>query len=214
MKPEVSKFDLVQDIDGAVWEARHIRTTKYGFDLIIGAHWPRRGSYRMGPARLLATQPLVDFWEANRLNHDGMVFDLPAGRTTLKRLRRRLGFNYFGALSEFWQERIEDLKTLSAREFAKRHDVNLEVVFDTRRKLLGIRARPLDWWKKPLPLQVLRSKIPLREVGEKLGISISHAKRLRDRLPEVITDAPDRTTAPTLQISAGSPSLPSLDQRI
>ena len=63
--------------------------------------------------------------------------DLPAGRTTLKRLRRRLGFHYFEDKSEFWWDRIGDLETYSAREFAKLHDVDVQVVFDTRTKLLG-----------------------------------------------------------------------------
>jgi hypothetical protein len=39
----------------------------------------------------------------------------------------------------------------------------------------------LDWWREPELLEVLRSNVPLRVMGERLGISISHAKRLRDR---------------------------------
>jgi hypothetical protein len=90
-----------------------------------------------------------------------------------------LGFHSLDDLSEFWRERIEDLEALSAREFAVRHKVDIDVVFDTRTKLLGRRARQLGWWRKPRPLKILRSNIPLREMGEKLGISITQAKRLR-----------------------------------
>src|ERR1022692_1313838 len=62
---------------------------------------PRLGSYRGGLPRLIATQPLIDFWEANRTKRDGVLFDLPAGRTTLKRVRRHLGFHNLDDISEF-----------------------------------------------------------------------------------------------------------------
>jgi hypothetical protein len=45
------------------------------------------------------------FWKANTV-----LFDLPAGRTTLKRVWRRLGFRYLDDLSEFWKSCIEDLE--------------------------------------------------------------------------------------------------------
>jgi hypothetical protein len=149
--------------------------------LLFGAKLPIPGSFQGGRGHLIATQPLVDFREANRRNHDGVITDLPSGRTILKRMRRRLGFNCFEEIPELWQGRIEDLDTLSAREFALRHNVDVQVVFDTRRKLLGTVTRDPDWWRKARPLKVLRSNIQLREVGRKLGISISHAERLRDR---------------------------------
>jgi hypothetical protein len=181
MKRKPSILGQVRDVEGVLWDVRQIRDTKHGFDLLFGSPEPRLGSYRGGLPRPIATQPLVDFWEANRTIRDGVLFDLPAGRTTLKRVRHRLGFHYLDDFSDFWKERLEDLETLSAREFAIRHKVDIEVVFDTRRKLLGKRARDLGWWRKPRPLKILRSKITLREMGEKLSISISQAKRLRDR---------------------------------
>jgi len=180
MKRNPKILGQVRDVEGGLWDVRQIRDTKHGFDLLFGSPEPRLGSYRGGLPRLIATQPLVDYWEAHRAKRD-VAFDLPAGRTTLKRVRRRLGFNYLDELSEFWNERIEDLEELSAREFAVRHKVNIDVVFDTRRKLLGNCARDPGWWRKPRPLKILRSKITLREMGEELDISISHAKRLKDR---------------------------------
>ena len=171
----------VRDVEGGLWDVRDIRDTKHGFDLLFGSPDPRLGSYRGGLPRLIATQSLIDFWEANRTKRDGVLFDLPAGRTTLKRVRRHLGFHNLDDISEFWKERIEDLEALSAREFAIRHEVDIQVVFDTRRKLLGKRARDPGWWRKPRPLKILRSNITLRKMGEKLDISITQAKRLRDR---------------------------------
>jgi len=180
MKRKVKILGRVRDVVGRRWEVREKRETKHGFDLLFGWPLPRRESYRTGHTHLIATKPLVAFWQANQTTR-GEIFDLPAGRTTLKRMRRRLGFHYYDDLSEFWWERAEDLQTLSAREFALRHKVDLPVVFETRRKLLGKVARDPDWWRKPRPLKILRSKITLREMGEKLNISISQAKRLRDR---------------------------------
>ena len=107
--------------------------------------------------------------------------DLPAGRTTLKRVRRRLGFNLLEAEAEFWKERLQDLKTLSAREFAARHNVTAEVATDARFRFLGRQARQLDWWRKPRPFKALLSDITLREVGDRLNISTSQAHRLRKR---------------------------------
>lgn len=187
MKHNPKILGQVRDVEGSVWDVRQIRDTKHGFDLLFGSPEPRLGSYRGGFPRLIATQPLVEFWNANRLRHDGVTYDLPAGRTTLKRMRRRLRFHYFDDLSEFWQERIEDLATLSAREFAIRHNVAVNVVFETRRKLLGNRARELGWWRKARPLEILLSNITLREMGEKLDIGISQAKRLRDRARALVS---------------------------
>jgi hypothetical protein len=149
--------------------------------LLFGSPEARLGSYKGGLPRLIATRELIDFWEANRTKHDGVLFDLPAGRTTLKRVRHRFGFNSLDDRSEFWVERIEDLETLSAREFAMRHKVEVEVAIDTRRRLFGRRTRDPGWWRKPRPLKILLSNISLSQMGRKLRISISHAKRLRDR---------------------------------
>src|ERR1039457_7077209 len=112
MKRKPTILGHVRDVEGGLWDVREIRDTKYGFDLLFGSPAPCLGSYRGGLPRLIATQPLIDFWEANQTKHDGVLFDLPAGRTTLKRIRRRFGFNNLDDISEFWKERIEDLEAL------------------------------------------------------------------------------------------------------
>jgi hypothetical protein len=180
IKHKATIVGQVRDVDGRLWNVRQIRETKHGFNLLYGSPEALAG-YWGGPARLIATQPLIDFWEANRTQHDGVLFDLPAGRTTLKRVRYRFGFNYLKDLSAFWMQRIEDLEELSAREFARKHNVDFHVASETRRKLFGNRARKLGWWRKARPLKILRSNIMLREIAEKLDISTSHAHRLRDR---------------------------------
>ena len=160
----------VRDVDGDLWDIRDMRTTKHGFDLYFGTPENNHGAYRGGLARLIATQALCDFWEANQIRGHGFLFDLPAGATTLTRLRNRLGFNFRDDTREFWTARKEDLDSLRTSEFAARHGVNTEVAVDWRRKIIGIRARPIGWWRKPKFRKVLLAGLTLIEVGRKLGI--------------------------------------------
>jgi len=149
--------------------------------LYFGTPANNHGAYRGGLPRLIATKPLHDFWEVNRACGHGFFFDLPAGRTTLKRVRKRLGFHYIHDRTEFWTDRFEDLSSLSAREFAVKHGVHVDEVLDWRLRIVGKRARPLDWWRKPKVRKILLSELTLIKIGRKLDISTSHAKRLRDR---------------------------------
>jgi hypothetical protein len=171
----------VKDVDGDSWDIRDVRTTKHGFDLYFGTPENNHGAYRGGPARLIATQALCDFWEANQIKGHGFLFDLPAGATTLKRLRRRLGFNFRTDTREFYSDRREDLDSLPPREFATKHGVGPLVAFDWRRRIVGIRARPIGWWRKAKFRRILLANLTLIETGRKLGVGTTHAKRLRDR---------------------------------
>ena len=171
----------VRDVDGVLWGVRDVRTTKHGFDLLFGSPVSRLGACVTGLPRIIATDALVAFWEDHRIDRNGTIYDLPAGRTTLKRVRRRLGFHSLEDLSEFWCERIADLQSLSVQEFAARHNVSADRTFDARLRILGPRARPIGWWQTPQTIAVLLSNTTLREVGAKLEIGTSHAKRLRDR---------------------------------
>jgi hypothetical protein len=180
-KPKYPIIGHVQDSDGHSWDVKQIRETKHGFDLLYGSPESHFAVCRWGLPRLIATKALYDFWDANRTRRDGVIYDLPAGRTTLKRVRHRLGFNAVRDLSKFWKDRLHDLETLSAREFAARHNTNVKVVVDARRKVIGRRARESGWWREPSCLEILRSDITLREKGEKLGISTSHCFRLTAR---------------------------------
>jgi len=170
-----------RDVEGGLWDVRDIRDTKHGFDLLFGSPADCLGSYRGGLPRLIATRPLVDYWEVNKTKHDGILYDLPAGRTTLKRVRKRLRFNYFHSVAEYWRERMDDLKTLRPRAFASRHNIPLAVVRENRLKLLGKSARELNWWRTPETIELLLSGQTLRAIGEKLGIGTTHTKRLRVR---------------------------------
>jgi hypothetical protein len=175
----------VRDVEGKRWGVRQIRPTRHGFDLLFGSPTPDRKSLFSGLPRLIATRSLIEFWAGNRTRYHGFLFDLPAGRTTLKRVRHRFGFHWKRDMARFWKDRMHDLQTLTPREFAARHDVSLVMVKDARFRLLGRRARDLGWWLAPQPLAILRSKLVLREMAERLHISITHAARLRNRARQI-----------------------------
>jgi hypothetical protein len=160
-------------------DVRDVRPTKHGFDLLYGSRVYRLTNHRNGPG-LIVTKQLFDYWEANKTKHDGVLFDLPAGRTTLKRARARLGFHYDHDVKNYWTEHLQDLQKLPLREIATRHNVDICVASKRRRDFLGLRARPLNWWRTPGTLAILRSGTTLREIGDRLGIGTTHAKRLRD----------------------------------
>jgi hypothetical protein len=170
----------VRDVDNDLWDVRDVRPTKHGFDLLYGSRVYRLTSHRNGPG-LIVTKQLFDYWEANKTKRDGVLFDLPGGRTTLKRARSRCGFNHNRDLKNYWTEHIPELQTLSAREFAARHNLDVQLVFDSRFRVLGKVARDLNWWRTPETLAVLRSDITVTEMGKKLGIGRTHARRLRVR---------------------------------
>jgi len=181
MKRKYPIVGQVRDLDGDLWDIRDVRDTKHGFDLYFGTPANDHGAYRGGPPRQIATNALRKFWQVNRTKGHGFLYDLPAGRTTLKRVRKRLGFHYLDDLTEFWTDRIEDLGSLPAREFAEKHGVEVDVAFERRLTMVGKRAREIGWWRKPKIRKILLSGLTLSQVGRKLGISISQSKRLRDR---------------------------------
>jgi hypothetical protein len=172
----------VTDVDGRPYDVHSIRPTQHGFDLYFGLPGDDDVRYLGGPARLVVTKALRDFWEAHRTKGHGFLFDLPAGRTTLIRIRRRLGLNFLHDTRDFWMDRIEDLQSLSVREFSHRHGVTVSAVFEWRRKIVGKRAWPSGWWRKAKYRRLLLSSMVLREVARKLGIGTTTASRLRRRL--------------------------------
>src|ERR1700733_7184038 len=84
----------VHDVEGSLWEVREARPTDHDFDLLFG--YPARirsGEHAgKGPRQLIATPALLAYWEAHRTDRRSN-FDFPASVSTLRNLRRRLGFN-------------------------------------------------------------------------------------------------------------------------
>jgi hypothetical protein len=173
------KLGEIRDAEGILWDVRTDRSTKHGFHIFFGTPTFHEGGFLSGKLHLIATIDLIEFWIANCTKGHGVLYDLPAGRTTLKRLRRRLGFNFKDDIDEFWEDRIADLVLLSPAEFALKHGVSRAVVSDRSRKIFGRSARAVGWWRKPRFIAVLLSGQTLVRIGLKLGISCAHASRLR-----------------------------------
>jgi len=51
----------VKDVDGTLWDVRHVRNTRHGFDLCLGTPANDHGAFRGGLPRLIATEGLRDF---------------------------------------------------------------------------------------------------------------------------------------------------------
>jgi hypothetical protein len=177
-KHERATICQVRDVHGENWDVRQILPTKHGFYLFFGS--PAGGTWRSN-ACIIATKELHNFWDSNRTRHDGLIYDLPIGRSTVKRVRRRLQFNFLEDWSKFWQDRIDDLKTITAREFAAKHKVEQNVVKEMRFKILGRRARQIGWWREPRVLAILLAETTHRAAAEKLGIGTSQVFRLREQ---------------------------------
>ena len=181
--PKYAVCGQVKDVNGALFDVTDVRLTGHGFDVYYGR--PSSGRGQRGPGlQLIVTKALRDYWWDNRTKSDGSIYDLPAGRTTIKRARRWLHFNQIEARRLFFKERITDLATLPIRQFAAKHQVRREVAFAWRFRLIGKLARPLGWWRTPTTLEVLHSSMTLKVIAQKLGIGMSHASRLRRRAKE------------------------------
>ena len=76
---------------------------------------------------------------------------------------------------------MADLDSLAAREFAPKFDVDVNLVFDWRLKICGRSAREIGWWRKARIRKLPLSGLSLSQLGKKLDISTSQAKRPRDK---------------------------------
>jgi hypothetical protein len=180
-----SEVVTIKDALGLEWDIKEARATKYGFDIYYGKRKDPTPYYAGGPNRLIYTNELKAFWASCALKHDGTIFDLPAGRTTLKRARLALGFNWDKDSEKFWRKRKHELKTLTPREFEgkyKHQEISGNRMSSWRLKIVGGKARPLGWWKEPEVLKLLLSEEKsLNQVRAELKeeISSSQAFRLR-----------------------------------
>ncbi len=177
------RYAQVHDVDGSLWNVHEARATKYGFDLLFGfvANTRITGKAAQRKPRLIATYELVAHWEAHRCE-ERVIFDLPANRTAIKKLRRKLGLNFYKDRRALWQRRIDDLKTLNMHQFAERYNVDCVVAEDWRYRLVGRVARPAGWWKDPAVLEVLQSSLSTKEIAEKLNLCRDYAATLRRRV--------------------------------
>jgi hypothetical protein len=178
MSREAIIIGSVKDFWGDEWDVRETRPTTHGFDLCFG--WPSgcRGKGFGGPG-LICTTALNDYFKTHALDRNGSIYDLPAGRTTIKRVRLILGFNLYAESAVWWEERTEDLTDLPGVEFAKKHAVPASSVSIWRKRLIGKRLREPFWWRENAIAELLQSNLPRAFVAQKLAISVGSVGRLR-----------------------------------
>jgi hypothetical protein len=175
----------IEDSDGFPWDVREVRQTSHGFDLFFG--WPviagdaQRGKGCGGP-RLIPTKALYAYWEKNKFARDGSIYNLPASRSCLKRVRAALGCNLYLANEQWWIDRLTDLCALSGAAFSRRHSVAQSDVSIAHTAFFGPRQRPNGWYSEPAIKALLMSDLPHGWVAQKFGISIGASQRLRSLL--------------------------------
>ena len=174
-----------RDFEGFVWDVRESRPTNHGFDLLLG--WPflgaepQRGKGFGGP-RIIPTRELQAYWDGNQLARDGAIYDLPAGRTALKRVRALFGFNLYLANESWWLDRLSDLADMSGADFSRKHNVCESEVSIAHKSFFGSRQRPNGWYREPSTKSLLVSGLPHAYVADQLSISMGASARLRSML--------------------------------
>jgi hypothetical protein len=163
------------------WSVFEIRPTDHGFQVFMGRPLQEgRPLNRVGGNRVILTTPLVEYLESIR-NERG-TWDLPISRTTLKRLRRLLGFNLYDDLREWWEQHADELAETTETEFAARHGYSVATVSMANTALFGRRTREPGWWRQEPAATLLRGFEPRAYVAEQLGLSVGAVGRLRWRL--------------------------------
>lgn len=168
----------VADAFGGLWDVREERPTPHGFSVYLG--WPRsvpRGQGGGGP-RAILTRELKEYLENYRHSPKNIV--LPLGKTAIKRLRRLLGHHYRHDRGLWWEDRFDDLISLSIEEFAEKHCVSVGAVSQWRSSLVGPWLCRTD---QVASVEHVRNALqhPTCVAADLLGISASHVRRLRSR---------------------------------
>ncbi|MGA7412098.1 MAG: hypothetical protein WBW33_16600 [Bryobacteraceae bacterium] len=169
-----------------LWDVQETRATRHGFSLYFGRPADKDTACHGRRARLIVTKALEDYWQAIRATGHGALFDLPASKNSLQRARRQLGLRYHDDVKAFWTERIEDLESLPPLELAAKYEVNSERAQYWRRRLVGLRVKPVAWWRTPEIRAILLSDKPLSQVSQELGIKRHYACELRRRAKRIL----------------------------
>lgn len=177
MAREATIIGKVKDAWGDRWDVREERETEHGFKVLLG--WPagQRGKGHGGP-RVILTKRLVAHLERHRRNAFEEM-QLPIASGTIKRLRKQLGHHRYIDAREWWEERIDDLSTLTLEQFAAKHDRKVSAVEAARLALVGKVIRDAGWWREANTVDLLLGDLPVAIVAEKLDLAVGSIRRLR-----------------------------------
>jgi len=130
--PPPGPLPKVKDVLGNEWDVHETRETNYGFDLMFGYRSLR---VMIGRPELIVTRELMDFWKTNRLRRDGTLFDLPVGRSVLRRIRERFCLDQSKDKVKFWRDRRDELQELPTKDFAALYGLSVNTVCERRRRM-------------------------------------------------------------------------------
>jgi len=169
----------VKDVFGHWCEVSEIRTTGHQFDVYLGWIAGRNKGRAGGRSEVILTRPLAKY--LTRLRMRPWNIDFPIAPCTVNNLRKRMGYHIRRDIRNWWEERREDLSTLSRVQFAKTHKRTKGAVSYQGKTLVGRRIKPRYWWKAPEVRALILSDKPDVEIAAALGIARSSVRRLRMR---------------------------------
>lgn len=177
-------IDVVTDYHGDDWD---VREKRFGGPVVVMLGWPQsvtRGRGGQGPS-IIPTQNLINY-----LSSDRPRSELPIGRTTIKSLVKK--YNIKRVTNDphllpnklryrWWEDRLDDLLTLSAGDFARHYNVSHDAVLRHRQQL-GLsndQRGPYWWWEDRNVRDLLLSPTPVGDIAESLSLAAGSVRRMQ-----------------------------------
>lgn len=187
MTREATIIGQIKDIDNVTYDIREKRPTTHGWDLCLG--WPtgiQRGKGGGGGPRVILTTDLVEYLKMEKSSTKRI--DLPIGKTSIARLRRLLGMNWQSDRAQWWEDRVDDLASLTLTQFSKRHQVSTGATCTARQSIFGSTQRPEGWWLEYEILTLLAGDSPRIHIADQLDVSLGSVGRLRHLVRKAMRD--------------------------
>jgi len=190
---------LITDVLGRRWTVHSVTATRVGVAIVRG--WPYPHVAGRGSARgltVIATPQLVEYLRQHACTPQ-VHHRLGLCSVTVARIRRAtLAQTWRAQREQWWHERADDLRHLSAREFIARHGaewmrsvgsdklLGSETVNARRRRMHPtvrrphtVPRRPNAWWRSSEIRSLIESRAPARGIADKLGITPGYVYALR-----------------------------------
>ena len=179
-------------IDGVVdywddsWDVREWRRNEVPGAPDVAMGWPAgypRGRGGSGGPHAIITAEVYKYLTDHRLDRGNIK--LPVSGTTVKRLRKLCGYNYYNDSAMWWLDRLDDLMSMTYSAFGAKHGKGATTAGVQYRVLLGRRIREPGWQMSEPARSLLTSTLPRSYVAEKLDISVGSVGRLRWQLRKI-----------------------------
>jgi hypothetical protein len=170
---------IISDCLDRRWRISEAIPTRHGWPVFLGRPLREDGTCFRQRATTILTPELRDHLSATVAIPSAV--DLPLSPPTVNRLRRMLGLTWREHRRQWWEEREEDLHTLTEDEFAAKHGVTQSAVSRELKKRRRLRrpARRLD---DAGLRQLLSLPIPHAELAGILEVRRSTVARWRTKV--------------------------------